>query len=110
MTVEQPSGGIALRPGDRLRSAVCSTELVVVKAPGHPVDLRCGGVSVVRVDDPIPDGVSLSADHAGGSLIGKRYTDGADLEVLCSKSGDGSLSVGGAALEIKGAKPLPSSD
>ena len=48
--------------------------------------------------------------HSGGSLIGKRYTDGGELELLCSKAGDGSLAVGDADLEIKGAKPLPSSD
>ena len=32
------------------------------------------------------------------------------LEVLCTKGGDGALSVGDAPLLVKGAKPLPSSD
>lgn len=99
-----------LRPGDRLRSAVCSTELVVVKAPAEAIDLRCGGVAVLGPDDSAPDGAALVADFAVGTLIGKRYTDGADLELLCSKAGEGSLSVGETALEVKGAKPLPSSD
>lgn len=102
--------GIELRPGDRLRSAVCSTELVVVKAPATALDLRCGGVGVLGPTDDAPAGASLDPAHAAGSLIGKRYTDGAELEVLCSKAGDGSLSVGGTDLEIKGAKPLPASD
>ena len=32
-----------LKPGTRLASAVCETEVVVVKAPAADVDLRCGG-------------------------------------------------------------------
>ena len=34
-----------LRPGLRLESATCETQVVVVKAPkdGGDVDLRCGG-------------------------------------------------------------------
>ena len=102
--------GIELRPGDRFRSAVCSTEVVVVKAPSAAVDLRCGGAGVLRADEEAPAGGVLDPAHAAGSLIGKRYTDGAELEVLCSKAGDGSLSVGETDLEIKGAKPLPASD
>jgi len=65
--------------------------------------------------------LTLGTDGAGeekprapfdtGTLIGKRYTtpDG-DLEVLCTKAGGGSLSLGDTALELKAAKPLPSSD
>ena len=101
---------IELKPGDRFRSAVCSTEIVVVKAPGDAVDLRCGGAAVLRPDEEAPDGAELSAAHSAGSLIGKRYTDEAELEILCSKAGDGSLSVGDTDLVVKGAKPLPSSD
>jgi hypothetical protein len=32
------------------------------------------------------------------------------LEVLCTKAGDGGLSVGDQVLPVKDAKPLPSSD
>ena len=32
------------------------------------------------------------------------------IEVLCTKPGDGSLSAGGDVLQLKEAKPLPSSD
>ena len=102
--------GIELRPGDRFRSAVCSTEVVVVKAPAGAVDLRCGGAPVLGADDEAPADAALAPAHASGSAIGKRYTDGGELELLCSKAGDGSLSVGDDELEIKGAKPLPSSD
>jgi len=102
--------GIELRPGDRFRSAVCTTEVVVVKAPSGAVDLRCGGVPMLRADEAPQSTATPSPDHAAGTLIGKRYTDGEELELLCSKAGDGSLSLGSVALVVKGAKPLPSSD
>ena len=52
-----------------------------------------------------------AADASDGTQLGKRYVNEAgDLEVLCTKPGDGSLGAGGAALSIKEAKPLPSSD
>ncbi|HMG41348.1 MAG TPA: hypothetical protein VK611_08460 [Acidimicrobiales bacterium] len=100
-----------LKPGTRLRSAACSTEIVVVKAPEGDVDLRCGGLSML----PLPDEGAPSGEPTPpfdeGTLVGKRYVSVDDsLEALCSKAGAGSLSVGGAALLIKGAKPLPSSD
>ena len=43
--------------------------------------------------------------------MGKRYVDGdATLELLCTKPGSGSLSLGDELLVVKGAKPLPASD
>jgi hypothetical protein len=43
--------------------------------------------------------------------MGKRYTNEAgDIEILCTKPGEGGLAVDGTPLEVKGAKPLPSSD
>ena len=48
---------------------------------------------------------------AEGTKMGKRYVDAAGtLELLCVKAGQGSLAVGGVALQTKDAKPLPSSD
>jgi hypothetical protein len=48
---------------------------------------------------------------AGGTQLGKRYADeSSGIEVLCSKSGEGTLTLDGKPLEVKGAKPLPSSD
>jgi hypothetical protein len=32
------------------------------------------------------------------------------LELLCTKAGEGAISVGETILEVKGAKPLPASD
>jgi hypothetical protein len=33
-----------LKPGTRLRSAVCTTEVMVIQAPTSELDVRCGGV------------------------------------------------------------------
>lgn len=103
----------AVAPGTRLRSAVCETEVVVVRAPADDVDLRCGGRPMVAIGtgtDPA-DAAEAVPGFDGGSLIGKRYVGlSGELEVLCTKAGPSSLSLGEELLEIKGAKPLPSSD
>lgn len=97
--------------GTRLKSAVCSTEVMVVGAPAGDVDVRCGGASMVGPDGEAPAGVSLDAAAAGGTALGKRYVNSAgDLELLCVKPGEGSLAAGDEALVLKEAKPLPSSD
>ena len=102
---------LELRPGSRLHSAVDATEVVVVKPPAGPVDLRCGGQPMLPLGSGGDAGVTPSADHAGGTLLGKRYVDADQtLEVLCTKPGDGSLSVGDEPLQVKEAKPLPASD
>jgi hypothetical protein len=100
-----------LKAGTRLRSAVCNTEVMVVAAPKDDVDLTCGGASVIELGTDQPAGGSVSEDAKEGSQIGKRYVNEAgDLEVLCTKPGEGSLGAAGALLTVKGAKPLPSSD
>jgi hypothetical protein len=101
--------GDELKPGDRLRSAVCDTEVVVVKVTDGAADIRCGGVAMLPAGSE-QTGESVQEGFGGGTLIGKRYTDGENLELLCTKAGDGSLSVGESVLDLKGAKPLPSSD
>lgn len=102
---------LELRPGSRLRSAVDATEVVVVKPPAGPVDLRCGGQPMVPLGSEAGAGAMPSPEHADGTLLGKRYVDADQtLEVLCTKPGDGSLSVGDEPLQIKEAKPLPASD
>jgi hypothetical protein len=102
---------LELRPGSRLRSAVDATEVVVVRPPAQPVDLRCGGQPMVPLDSDGPAGSTPSPDHAGGTLLGKRYVDTDEtLEVLCTKPGDGSLSIGEQPMRVKAAKPLPASD
>ena len=99
-----------LKPGTRLRSQVCSAEVIVVKAPAGSVDLCCGGAPLVAID-AAPDARPIDDAHRGGTLLGKRYADETGgLEILCTKAGDGSLSVGATPLPVKEAKPLPSSD
>lgn len=100
-----------LKVGSRLQSAVCDTQVVVVRAPKDDVDLRCGGHSLLATGASAPTGISLDPALSGGSLMGKRYADEAlGLEVLVSKAGRGTLSLGTTPLGLKEAKPLPSSD
>lgn len=100
-----------LKPGDRLRSAVCDTEVIVVRAPTEPVALECGGAAMVLAPEDPPSGLSLDPARSDGTLIGKRYeSETVGLEVLCTKPGDGSLAVDGELVPEKDAKPLPSSD
>jgi len=99
------------KAGTRLKSAVCSSELMLIVAPDRDVDLACGGVSVIELGADAPAGAALDPDQKQGTQMGKRYTNEAgDIEVLCTKPGEGGLAVDGVALEVKGAKPLPSSD
>jgi hypothetical protein len=100
-----------LKPGQRLVSTVCDTEVVVVKAPETDIDLRCGGHPMtLRGEQPGPS-TELDDMYRSGTLIGKRYDDeSTGLEVLCVKAGQGSLSIGVDELLQKDAKPLPSSD
>jgi hypothetical protein len=95
----------------RLRSSVCSTEVMVIQAPDGDVDVTCGGAALVPLGTPAATGGALDPAAAGGTKIGKRYTDAAgELELLCTRAGDGALALAGMPLVIKGAKPLPSSD
>ena len=101
---------IQLKAGTRLRSATDACEVVVVRAPAEPVDLRCGGHAFLAVDAEVTP-QSIEAGFDQGTQLGKRYSDDElGLEVLCTKAGEGSISVGETLLEVKGAKPLPASD
>ena len=99
-----------VKPGMRLRSAVCDTEVVVVVARRPDVDLRCGGQPMVPVgDEARPAGLVMT--DTTGTLLGKRYAhEVSGIEVLCTKPGAGGLSVGDDPVPVKAAKPLPSSD
>lgn len=102
--------GEVLESGARVRSIACDTEAVVVKAPAGEVDLRCGGQPMV----PIGQGEAAGPPAAGfdaGTQVGKRYpAEDIGLELLCTKAGAGSISVGDEVLHPAGAKPLPASD
>lgn len=100
-----------LKVGSRVRSAVCTTEALIVRSPEGDVDLRCGGHPMVPREADAAGGGSVDPAYAGGSLIGKRYADeGLGIEVLVTKGGSGSIAVGTTTLAIRDAKPLPSSD
>jgi len=100
-----------LKAGTRLRSAVCNTEVMVISAPASDVDVCCGGTPMIGIDQEKPSGGAVDAAAASGTALGKRYVnDGGDLELLCTKPGEGSLALGATPLVLKEAKPLPSSD
>ena len=98
-----------LKPGTKLRSDVCDTQVVVVRAPTVDVALGCGGAPLIAADAE-PAG-TLDPALADGTLIGKRYADeDLGLELLCTRGGAGTLTANGVALAVKGAKSVPSSD
>jgi len=96
-----------MKPGTKLFSTVCDTQVMVIR--GSDAKVCCGGVPMA--DAAPADAGTPDPAFAGGTQMGKRYVDAAgNLELLCVKAGAGSLSVDGAALQFKDAKPLPSSD
>jgi hypothetical protein len=98
-----------LKPGLRLRSQVCATELIVVRPAA--VQLSCGGAPVIPFGDQPDAGLSLDPALSGGNQLGKRYTDDSGaLEILVTKQGEGTLADADRPLPLKEAKPLPSSD
>jgi hypothetical protein len=99
-----------IKTGTRLKSQVCDTEIIVVKTGDGLDDLRAGGVPMCELGaDPAADAV-LDPKFADGNVMGKRYVDSTGAEVLVTKAGAGTLSVGDVPLSIKEAKPLPASD
>jgi hypothetical protein len=100
-----------LRPGQRLHSAVCDAQVIVVRAPSTTVEVGCGGAPLLD-DGQEPDSAAeLDPALGDGPLLGKRYADDdLGLELLCTRPGKGALTVDGRPLPVKGAKPLPSSD
>lgn len=99
-----------LKAGTQLRSQVCTTHVMVIRAGDADVDLRCGG-EPMTADTPAELGTPKDGLD-GGSKLGKRYVSPGDggLEVLVTKPGAGTLSQGLEPLVVKDAKPLPSSD
>jgi hypothetical protein len=100
-----------IKPGSRWKSAVCDAQMVVVRPSKVAGELQCGGVAVLDLADPAAPSGDVHPDHAGGVLIGKRYTDAeSGIEVLGAKAGKGSLAFDGRPMQLKDAKPLPASD
>ena len=97
-----------IKTGTRLQSQVCDTQVIIVKAAESLDDLRCGGVPMVALGADRAG--ELDPEFADGSVMGKRYVDEGGAEVLVTKAGAGTLSVGTTQLSLKEAKPLPASD
>jgi hypothetical protein len=103
--------GVVLKAGARLKSAVCDTQIMVLRVPPSALDLRCGGAPMVALQETPSAGLALDAAFADPTLTGKRYVDAAEsMEFLCTKGGAGALSIGETRLGVKQAKALPSSD
>jgi hypothetical protein len=98
-----------LKPGLRLYSQVCTTQVLVIRPGARTVELSCGGAPMVTTATSTG---TPAAGLAGGNQIGKRYSAVADdtFEVLVVKPGAGTLCDGGEPLSAKQAKPLPASD
>lgn len=100
---------VEIKPGVRLRSAVCTGEAMVVTGSGGTI--TCGGVPMLGPDETAAGDVEPNAEHMFKCLIGKRYVNADDtLELLCVKAGEGSFGIDGEMLMGKETKKLPSSD
>jgi hypothetical protein len=103
---------VKLKPGTRLRSQVDGTEVIVVRAPADDLSVACGGQPMIDVAAEPEPGLAATGEPAEGTKLGKRYTLAGDaaIELLVTKPGQYGLSIDGAPLALKEAKPLPASD
>jgi hypothetical protein len=103
---------VKLKPGTRLRSQVDGTEVIVVRAPADDLKVACGGQPMIDVAAEPEPGLAAAADPTEGTQLGKRYVPAGDaaIELLVTKPGKYRLSIDGAPLALKEAKPLPASD
>lgn len=100
----------ALQPGIRLRSAACTTEVIVTR--GGQGLITCGGHPMVATAGDTPGGAEIpGGPSAARTLLGKRYRAvTGTLEVLCIRQGVGTLQLDGMPLQLVTPKPLPASD
>ncbi len=100
--------GVVFKPGVKLSSTVCKTQIMVLRVPAVELDISCGGAPM-QIGDPAELG-DMSGENSG-TMVGKRYTDADEtMEFLCTRGGDGTLAIAGYVIDIKAAKKLPSSD
>lgn len=99
-----------IKNGTRLQSQVCDTQVIVVRASESLDDLRAGGAPMVALDAEKSADAQLDPAFSDGAVMGKRYVDDSGAEVLVTKAGAGTLSIGATPLNLKEAKPLPASD
>lgn len=98
-----------LTPGARLRSQTCTTEVIVIRGGDLAAELSCGGRPMVPAAGAAQPVAEPAPGLDQGTLLGKRY-GGDALELLVTKAGSGSLSVGEEILAPLQARSLPSSD
>ncbi|MCR8899849.1 hypothetical protein NWF34_23220 [Gordonia sp. GONU] len=97
------------KPGIRLKSAACSTEIVVVRPPKSG-EISCGGAAMAAATETV-ESAPIADGWNAGSVLGKRYEDAdSGLQVLVVKPGEGTLGIDGRALTLVEAKALPASD
>jgi hypothetical protein len=100
-----------MRTGAKMRSAVCSTEVMVIRAGNGDSVLRCGGAPMLAPDESAAAVGVPEVGFDAGSVMGKRYVDTeSGVEVLCVKPGAGSISADDRPLTLLVPKALPSSD
>lgn len=49
-----------LKPGLRLKSAVCTTEIMVIRSPGTEASISCGGADMLATTESAPAGPGLT--------------------------------------------------
>lgn len=64
-----------LTVGARLRSQVCSAQVVIVRGGRGEHELSCGGHSLVPLNAPACPGLALERRAEDGVQVGKRYVD-----------------------------------
>lgn len=99
-----------VKNGTRLQSQVCDTQVIVVRSTDSLDDLRAGGTLMAPIGGEVRPATTLSAEFSDGSVIGKRYVSADGAEVLVTKAGAGTITIGEHALSLKEPKPLPASD
>ncbi|MEK9876771.1 MAG: hypothetical protein VW684_08925 [Betaproteobacteria bacterium] len=102
---------MSMKPGMRFVSAVCNTEVVVVKVADAEGELCCGGLPMRAQGEARDPAAIPEVGLDSGTQLGKRYgCESSEIQLLCSKGGDGTLSFGGEPLVMIETKRLPSSD
>ncbi|MGW0044892.1 hypothetical protein [Rhodococcus sp. NPDC003348] len=99
-----------IKSGTRFESQVCDTQVIVIRSTDRFDDLRCGGSPMVAVGEAKTAGATIDEHLRAGNALGKRYVDESGAEVLVTKPGDGTLTVGETPMQLKAAKALPASD
>lgn len=110
---DQKEDVMELKPGSRWQSVCCTTQAVVVKVPEGDHVLACGGHAMVpfTMGGEVSPTESPLEGFAEGTVMGKRYRDDErGVEILCTKAGEGSLSLDGIVVPAADTKALPASD